>query len=79
MITRAETKLSYAIDMDNDIIEKIVIKSGLGREGELVFSYLDDVEGAEDEFIAPTWRNSNGRYRRSPQIMWLMNLGDGNL
>jgi len=79
MITRAQTKLNFTIDMYHDIIEKILIKSGRERESELVFSYLEDVAGVEDEFIAPTWRNSSGRYRRSPQMMWLMNLGDGNL
>ncbi|MHC4743628.1 MAG: RNA polymerase sigma factor [Planctomycetota bacterium] len=77
VLTRGERQLIFVIDMDKDIIEKIFIESGDRRDGELVFSYLDDVKVVEKEFIRPTWRSSGGRHRQSPGIIWLMNLGDG--
>lgn len=77
VLRRGDTKLKYSIDMDKDIIEKILIEGG--GEGELVFSYLDDVYGVEREFIGPRWRKSGGRRRQSPGVVWLMNLCDGGL
>ena len=79
VLTRAETKLSYAINMDKDIIERIEILSRDGRKGELLFSYLDEVDGLEDEFAAPRWKSVAGPRRGAPGALWLMNLADGNL
>jgi hypothetical protein len=77
VLAKAEQKLSYIIDMNKDIIERILIRNADDTEGELVFTYLDDVESVKDDFIAPRWRNSGGRHSRSPGVVWLMNIGDG--
>ena len=77
VLTREESELSYAVNMDKDIVEKIGIVSKDGREGELVFSYLDEVDGIEDEFVAPSWRDSSERRSETPRTLWLMNLVDG--
>jgi hypothetical protein len=79
VLTRGETKLSYAVNMDKDIINRIEILSKDGRKGELLFSYLDEVDGLEDEFAAPMWKSTGNRYRGAPGVLWLMNLADGNL
>jgi len=79
VLTRGETKLSYAVNMDKDIIERIGILGESGREGELVFSYLDEVDGIEDEFVAPRWKTLRKRHPGGPGVVWLMNLADGNL
>lgn len=79
VLTRGETKLSYAVNMDKDIIERIGILGESGQEGELVFSYLDEVGGIEDEFVAPRWKTLRKRHPRGPGVVWLMNLIDGNL
>ena len=79
VLTRGETKLSYAVNLDKDIIEMIEILSKDGRKGQLLFSYLDEVEGLEDEFAAPTWKSTGSRHRGAPGVLWLMNLADGNL
>ncbi|MBN2269724.1 MAG: RNA polymerase sigma factor [Sedimentisphaerales bacterium] len=79
VLARGETKLSYAVNLDKDIIERIEILSKDGRKGELLFSYLDEVDGLEDEFAAPVWKSIGGRPRGAPGVLWLMNLADGNL
>ncbi len=79
VLTRGETKLRYAVNMDKDIIERIGILGESGREGELVFSYLDEVDGIEDEFVAPRWKTLRKRHPGGPGVVWLMNLVDGNL
>jgi len=79
VLTRGQTQLSYAINMDKDIIERIGILGKDGREGELLFSYLDEVDGLGDEFAAPKSNSIGGRQHGAPGVLWLMNLADGNL
>ena len=79
VLIRGQTKLSYTIDMDKDLVERIGIAGRDGREGELAFSYLDDLDGVGDEFSAPRSGNSSRRHREGRGILWLMDLADGNL
>jgi len=53
-------RVVYTIDMEKDLIEKITL-AGKGRDGELVFSYLEDVEGVADEFVEPKGGYAEGQ------------------
>jgi len=78
VITRGETKLTYMIDMKKDVVDRIGFAAEDGREGELEFSYLDELdEGTAGEFVAPRWRSSNKRQSGGPGMLWLLNLADG--
>jgi hypothetical protein len=69
-----QVKLLYTIDMQTDVVEKITLSGTDGSEGELRFSYLQDIENVGNEFTSPR----GGSFRRSQQnsggIMWLVKL-----
>jgi RNA polymerase sigma-70 factor (ECF subfamily) len=69
-----QVKPLYTIDMETDVVEKIIFAGSNGVEGELIFSYLQDIENLSNEFTSPR----AGRYRRSqqdsPGILWLVKL-----
>jgi RNA polymerase sigma-70 factor (ECF subfamily) len=74
VLTHEQVKLVYAIDMEADVIEKITFSASNGGEGELRFSYLQNVDDAGNEFIRPR----TGTYRRlqqnPPGMLWLAKL-----
>lgn len=69
--------LTYEIDMDEDVVEAIRFSMYDGREGELRFSYLQDIDEAGDEFAEPSIDESRGEGRESPGILWLFSLANG--
>ena len=77
VLTPGDTKLTFTIDMDRDVIERIEFETEDGRAGELVFSYLDEVESTAEGFVSPRWRSSSKRHRAGPGMLWLVNLVDG--
>jgi RNA polymerase sigma-70 factor (ECF subfamily) len=75
VLTSEQGKLVYTIDMEKDVVEEITISTGQGTEGELRFSYLQDIDEAGDEFVEPRVRRSYGSVQRpSPGMLWLTEL-----
>ena len=72
-MTHEQTTMVYTIDMERDVIEKIVWP---GR-GEMSFSYLQNVEGVENEFIAPRSSRYTG-LQKEAGLIWLFDLVDKN-
>lgn len=64
-------KLVYTIDMECDLIDRIIFSSSEG-EGELVFTYLQEIDEFSDEFTAP--RRRSYQARAGPGILWLIDL-----
>jgi RNA polymerase sigma factor (sigma-70 family) len=74
-----DARLTYLIDMETDVIEKITYSGDDGGSGQLEFSYLQEVEGANAEFVPP---RTEGRRRASgaePGMLWLVDLMSGGL
>ena len=73
VLTGGQVKLVYTIDMETDIIEKITFSTG-SDEGELRFSYLQNIDNPDGEFTQPR----TGNYRRPQQnpagMLWLVKL-----
>ncbi|NQT01268.1 MAG: RNA polymerase sigma factor [Planctomycetes bacterium] len=77
---RVNTELVYGIDLENDIIEDIRFETRNRIIGSLVFSYLQDIEQAGNEFIEPVIPESpEVPIRNGPGILWLVDLAQGNL
>ncbi len=78
VLTQEQTRLVYTIDMETDVIEKITFSANNGIEGELEFSYLQDIDNLGNEFTRPR----TGSYRRPqqnpPGILWLAKLVNGS-
>jgi len=74
VLTREQVKLVYTIDMETDVIEKITFSVSNGGEGELRFSYLQNIDDLGNEFTRP----GIGSYRRPqqnpPGMLWLAKL-----
>jgi len=68
----ADAQIVYTIDMEKDVIDKITFSKSDGREGELIFSYLQDVDAAGSQFVEPSEkaRLAEG----SEGISWLLEL-----
>lgn len=69
-----QVKLVYTIDMEADFIEKITFLIDSGDEGELQFSYLQNIDNPGSELNRP----EIGSYRRPqqspPGMLWLVKL-----
>ncbi|MHC4574603.1 MAG: RNA polymerase sigma factor [Planctomycetota bacterium] len=77
VLTCDEGTLTYTVDMEKDVVDKITFSTADGKQGHLSFSYLQDIDGAGDEFTEPQARRRYGSKRRkSPGIMWLFQLSD---
>lgn len=77
VLTRGQAKLTYSIDMEKDIIDRIVFLTNDGRDGELRFTYLEQVDPEADEFVSPRWRSSGKPQRPSPGMLWLLKPANG--
>lgn len=65
-----EVKLLYTIDMEKDVIEKIMFLVKDHPRGELSFTYLQEIDNIGGEFTGPTGRPQ----RDEPGLLWLMRL-----
>jgi RNA polymerase sigma-70 factor (ECF subfamily) len=75
VLTSQQEKLVYTVDMERDVVEKIAISTGQGTEGELRFSYLQDIDKAGHRFTEPRITGRYGsRRRKSPGLLWLREL-----
>ena len=74
VLTIEQARLVYTIDMKTDVIEKIAFTADDGVEGELMFSYLQDIDNAGNEFTLPKVRSYRGPQQDPPGMLWLVNL-----
>ena len=72
-LTAEQVKLVYTIDMETDVVEKISFSTDDG-EGELNFSYLQDIDDIGNEFAPPRIRSDRAPRRQDQGILWLVNL-----
>lgn len=64
ILTKESGKIIYTIDLENDVVEKIVFTGQ--REGLLVFEYLQEIDEIESEFASP---RSNYRTTKAFSIL----------
>lgn len=74
VLTQEQVRLVYTIDMEADVIEKITLSVINGGEGELRFSYLQDIENVDNEFTRPSVRSYRRLQQDPPGMLWLVNL-----
>jgi len=75
ILTCGQGKLVYSVDMEKDVIDEIKISTTEGKEGELRFSYLQEIDQAGGEFTEPRIRRSYGSKRKVyPGMLWLMKM-----
>jgi RNA polymerase sigma-70 factor (ECF subfamily) len=74
VLTCEQVKLVYTIDMETDVVEKITFSASDGSEGELRFSYLQDIESLGNEFAPPRIRSNRAPRRQDQGMLWLVNL-----
>ncbi|OHB74460.1 MAG: hypothetical protein A2Z25_24530 [Planctomycetes bacterium RBG_16_55_9] len=77
VLTCDQVKLVYTMDMETDIVEKITFSADNGGEGELLFSYLQDIDNVGSEFVQPGARSSRSPRKNPPGILWLVKLVNG--
>ncbi|HUW20935.1 MAG TPA: RNA polymerase sigma factor [Sedimentisphaerales bacterium] len=75
ILTCGQGRLVYTIDMETDVIDAITISTSDGKEGQLRFSYLQNIDQPGGEFVQPRISGSYaGKRRASPGILWLLQL-----
>ena len=73
VLTCDEGRLAYTVDMGKDVVDRIVASTPDGGGGELQFSYLQELDQAEGEFVEPK-TTTQTRERRRRGILWLLEL-----
>lgn len=76
---KTKTKLVYRIDIEADLVHQIDLWAGDAQTGTLEFEYLQDVNTRLDEFAAPSAPGERTSLRKSPGLLWLIQLADGRL
>jgi RNA polymerase sigma-70 factor (ECF subfamily) len=71
--------LIYNIDMEKDIVSNIRFDINGKPQGQLRFSYLQDISQVDNEFIEPVISDSRSHIQEDPGILWLIRLAMGNL
>jgi RNA polymerase sigma factor (sigma-70 family) len=69
-----QAELFYTVDMETDVVDKITIAGPDGTEGELRFSYLQDIDNVSNEFDPPTIGRNRSAQQDSPGMLWLVKL-----
>lgn len=69
-----QARLTYIIDMETDVIEKITFSTDSNDEGELSFSYLQNIDNLGGEFSQPGSRSYSRALESPPGILWLVKL-----
>ncbi len=77
VLTQEQRRLVYTIDMETDVVEKITFTGTNGGEGELRFSYLQDIESPGNEFVSPRIGSYRKLQQNPPGILWLATLANG--
>jgi RNA polymerase sigma-70 factor (ECF subfamily) len=69
-VTCKQIRLLYTIDMEKDVVDKITFLVEDAARGELIFTYLQEIDNIGGEFTEPTGRPQ----RDEPGLLWLMRL-----
>jgi RNA polymerase sigma-70 factor (ECF subfamily) len=79
-LTCEDAKIIYKIDMDKDVVDEITFLTDQGEAGNLKFSYLESVDGLDQEFLRPGKPgNTTTTASSSRGILWLAQLMEGSL
>ncbi|UCE47669.1 MAG: hypothetical protein JSW47_18975, partial [Phycisphaerales bacterium] len=76
VLTSEPAKLVYTIDMETDVVEKIVVARKGGGRAELIFSHLQDIDNIGGQFTRPRVRSGRQIQQDSAGILWLAALAD---
>ena len=79
VLTYEQSKLTYTINMKNDLVEKIEFLNGKTFAGELTFTYLQNIYGFENRFVSPNVPISSRSKQNSNGIKWLFNLENNQI
>jgi len=71
-------KLVYTIDMETDVIDKISFAGANGTEGELSFSYLQNIAGIASGFHPPRAIGQRAARQANRGMLWLVDLADSD-
>jgi len=73
---KGSAKITYVIDIDKDVIEKIELTSHDGKkiEGMIMFIYPDDVEALDKELEKVQFKEAKSSRKDGTGIRWLMEL-----
>jgi RNA polymerase sigma factor (sigma-70 family) len=74
VLTTEQIKLVYTIDMETDVIEKIVFITDDGNEGELEFSYLQNIDDIGNKFTEPKVASYRSLRQEPPGMLWFAKL-----
>jgi len=79
-LTHENAKIIYKIDMDKDVVDEITFSTDQGEVGNLKFSYLESVDGLDQEFLRPGKPGNTTTTTSSSQgILWLAQLMEDSL
>lgn len=83
-VEQGQIQIVYTVDIDRDVVEKVEFfvagDSEGDRRGVLEFTYLDQLDDLDDEFVEPAKRSvSKKTHRESMGMLWLMELMQGTL
>jgi RNA polymerase sigma-70 factor (ECF subfamily) len=71
--------LVYTIDMNKDVIDKITFLVSNSSVGELIFTYLQNIDHVGNKFAEPRRKSSKWLQQKSQDILWLVQLAGGDL
>ncbi len=74
VLTVEQVKLVYTINMETDLIDKITFSTGDSDEGELQFSYLQNIDNPGSEFVRPGTVSYRKPLQSPPGMLWLVKL-----
>ncbi|MGB2865444.1 MAG: RNA polymerase sigma factor [Sedimentisphaerales bacterium] len=79
VLTKEQIRLVYTIDMETDVIEKITFSASNGRQGELEFFYLQNIDNPGNEFTSPRIGSHRRPQRNPPGMLWIAALFNSRL
>jgi len=74
VLTQEQARLVYTIDMEADVIEKITFSADNGVDGELEFSYIQNIDNPSSEFVSPRVGSFRKPQQNPPGMLWLVKL-----
>ncbi|MHC4739404.1 MAG: RNA polymerase sigma factor [Planctomycetota bacterium] len=81
VLNTPQMNLIYTIDLEKDIIEKIIFSTPqtMGLYGVLNFSYLQDIDLLDDDFAEPSFDDSPMPHEKEMHDLWLLKLAEPDL